>query len=258
MLRSVILVCSLALAPLAVGQTIPSSDPRAVSLAIKAVAALTGGNAVSDMTLNANVISILGSDYETGTAVLKAKGQAESRVDLMLPSGTRIDVRSLTNGVPSGAWSLNGAPAKAYAQHNCWTDSSWFVPAVGALGHSNASGVVFSYIGLEQHAGASVQHIQVFRFISSDIPTAQRLTTMDFYLDPNTYLPLAIGFNAHLDTDLNTDVPTETRFANYQSVNGVQVPFHIQRLLNGSLVLDVTVTSAAINTGIPDSIFTLP
>ena len=49
----------------------PQSDPQAVSLANKAMAALTNGVAVSDVTLNASVTSTVGSDYDTGNATFR-------------------------------------------------------------------------------------------------------------------------------------------------------------------------------------------
>jgi hypothetical protein len=46
-------------------------------------------------------------------------------------------------------------------------------------------------------------------------------------------------------------------FSNYQNVNGVQVPYHIQELFNGSLLLDFTASAATINTGLSDSLFAI-
>jgi outer membrane lipoprotein-sorting protein len=80
---------------------------------------------------------------------------------------------------------------------------------------------------------------------------------MDFYLDPSTFLPLAIAFAAHPNQDALTDIATEVRFANYQPVNGVLVPFHIQQMLSGGVILDITITAATFNTGIPASTFSL-
>jgi hypothetical protein len=224
------------------------------------VAAMTGGASISDVTINGNVISIFGSDAESGTGTLQAKGTSESRIDLNLSGGTRTDVRNATGGIPAGAWSKNGSTATAYAQHNSWTDAAWFFPVLSSLSQTGAAKFVFSYVGLEQHGGVSAQHIRVFQLPSgvTDLRTAQRLSTVEFYLDPVSYLPLAVGFNTHADNDLNTDIPTETRFANYQTVNGIQFPFHIQRMLNGGVVLDVTVTNVSFNTGLLDSLFTLP
>lgn len=228
-----------------------SSDPTAISLAQRSIAALTGGTVITDVTITTNVISIYGSDNETGTGTFAAKGTAESRVDLNLPGGTRSDVRNLTNGLPAGTWEKNGGTATAYAQHNCWTDAAWFFPALSSLTQTASSNFVFKYIGQEQHGGLNVQHIRVFR-----VP-AVVTTVTDFYLDVNSLLPLAIGFNLHADNDMNTNIPNEIRFANYQIVNGAEIPFHFQQISNGSVILDVTATSAALNTGLLDSLFVL-
>src|SRR5437879_4527958 len=96
-LAASLLLCTVS----AVAASAPISDPLAVALAQQSVAALTGGTSVTDVTLNGNVISVLGSDSGTGT--FEAKGTGASRVDLNLNSGTRSEVRSTVNGVPGGA-----------------------------------------------------------------------------------------------------------------------------------------------------------
>jgi len=240
-----------------ISQPAPTSDAHAISSAQQSIAALTGGASISDVTLNANVISILGSDNETGTGTFRAKGSSESRVDLTLSSGTLSETRSLQNGGPTGAWSRNGSAAISQAPHNVLTDASWFFPALSCLSQYASSSYVFEYIGQEQHSGVNTQHIQVAMAPSTGAPNVQRLSTMDFYLDPVSFLPLAIDFKVHPDRDTNTDIPVEILFANYQTINGIKVPFHIQRMLDGGVVLDIGVTSAVFNTGILDGSFTL-
>jgi hypothetical protein len=78
---------------------------------------------------------------------------------------------------------------------------------------------------------------------------------MDFYLDSSSFLPLAIAFTVHPDDNINTNILMEIRFDNYQLTSGVRVPFHIQRFFNGNLVLDETLTSVSINTGLSSSLF---
>jgi hypothetical protein len=43
--------------------------------------------------------------------------------------------------------------------------------------------------------------------------------------------------------------------AGYQSFAGFLVPTHIQRIIQGSLVLDISLLSAAFNTGLQDTPF---
>jgi hypothetical protein len=240
----------------AVGQN-PSSDLQAITLAQKSIAALTGGSTILDVTLNANVTSILGSDYETGTAVLQAKGVSESRVDITLSSSaTRSDVRSLTNGSPGGAWGTNGNPSTSYAPHNCWSEAAWFFPALSSLTQTANLKLIFKYIGQERHGSVNTQHIRVYQPSPQNSPISS-LSTMDFYLDAVSSLPIAIGFNSHPDDDIGTKLPVEINFANYRPINGIQVPFHFQKILNGLVTLDVSVTSSAFNTGLAETLFNL-
>jgi hypothetical protein len=247
----------LLLSPAVANAQNPASDPQAITLAQQSIKALTGGATVTDVTLTANVTSILGSDYESGTGTFQAKGTGESRSDLSLStSGTRTDVRNLVSG---GAWGKNGGTSTAYAGHNCWTDAAWFFPALSSLTQMANPNFIFKYIGTEPHGGVKSQHIQIYQLAAQgQPPSVQRLSTMDFYLDSASSLPLGIDFNTHADNDMNLDIPVSVNFANYQPVQGVQVPFHIQRMLNGGVVLDVTVTTAVINTGLANTLFTLP
>lgn len=239
------------------GTVSASSDLLAVSLAQKSMAAMTAGLAITDVTLNANVMSIIGSDSETGTATLMAKGTTESRIDLGLSGGTRSEVRNTSNGLPVGEWQNNNGAVQILPQHNCWTDAVWFFPPLSSIGQSANSTTVFKYIGQEQHGGMSTQHIRIYQ-AALPFAAVQRMSTMDVYLDPASYLPLAIAFQVHPDTDGNTNIPVEVRFANYQLVNGIRAPLHIQRLLNGTVVTDITVTNVAVNTGVSSSTFILP
>jgi len=85
----------------------------------------------------------------------------------------------------------------------------------------------------------------------------QGLSATDFYLDPASFLPLAIVFSVHPDADMNTNIRSEIGFANYRAVSGVLIPFHIQRMLNGTVVLDIVVNNATVNSGLQDSLFSL-
>src|SRR6267154_3070838 len=155
--------CTLCASAQSASQAAPASDLQAITLAQQSIAALTGSASINDVTLNANVISILGSDNETGTGTFRAKGVSESRVELSLSNGTRSDVRIATDGIPAGAWSASGGTVTAYAQHNCWTDAPWFFPALSSLSQTGNQNFVFKYIGQEQHLTTLTQHIQVFQ-----------------------------------------------------------------------------------------------
>jgi hypothetical protein len=73
------------------------------------------------------------------------------------------------------------------------------------------------------------------------------LGTTDLYLDPVTYLPAILSYNLHPDKNAAADIPVQITFTDYQAVNGVSIPFRIQRYINGVLNLDLTVTEAFVN-----------
>ena len=241
---------------------VPVSDPQAVALATRAVAALSGGVAVSDVTLTGNATWIAGSDIETGSATLQAKGIGESRVELNLTGGTRTEIRNDIAGVfPQGAFIENNGSQQPRAMHNCWTSAGWFFPALSLLSESSDPTLIFSYVGQESRGAASVQHLRVYRYLAGKRPSfislTQKVSTTDFYLDSASLLPVALTFNAHPDDDANTDISLEIDFSNYQPVDGVQTPLHIQKLISGGLALDLVVTSVSLNSGLPDSVFTI-
>ena len=117
---------------------------------------------------------------------------------------------------------------------------------------------VFSYIGQESLNTLAVQHLRVFQLApaaTNSLLPIQLLSARDIFLDSTTLLPVGIAFKVHPDNDMNVDIAEEVRFADYRLVNGIEVPFHIQRLISGSLSVDVIVTKAAVNQGLSDTQF---
>ena len=249
-----------ALAAPGVAQTVAARDPQAVALVGQALSALTGGTQVNNVILQASATFIAGSDQEMGPATLEAKGNGESRIVLNLTGGTRQEVR---NG-PAGAWIGADGVAHAMALHNCWTDASWFFPLLSLAAALNDPTIGMAYLGQETLNGEAVQRLQLWRVLPSQSGTAaalaliQQLSTVDLYLDAASYLPVALGFNGHPDNDPGLKIPVGIQFSNYQNVNGVQIPYRIQKCLQGTLTLDVIVANALTNSDIPDSEFTIP
>jgi hypothetical protein len=236
-------------------QSAPPSDPQAVTMAAQSVAALTGGSAISDVALSGTVAWMVGSDQQTGTATLMAKGFAESRVDLNLSGGTRSEIRNANGNPNEGNWIGSDGVVHTIALHNCFTDASWFFPALSTLAASGGnSSVVLSYIGLENLQQVSVQHIHAYTY-DPHLPDAQQLSAIDFYLDQQTLLPVIVTFNEHADEDASINIAVEIMFSDYRNVSGATIPFRTQRYVNNNLMLDVQLTSATLNSGISDSQF---
>jgi hypothetical protein len=64
-----------------------------------------------------------------------------------------------------------------------------------------------------------------------------------------------MDFQTHPDNNLGQDIPVHIRYLDYRSVNGIQVPFRVQKFLNGTLSLDLQFDSASFNTGLTANSF---
>jgi hypothetical protein len=236
-------------------QNVPSSDPQALAYAAQSIAALTGGTPIADVTLTGNVT--WNADADTGTTTLRALGTGESRMDLALSSGTRTEIRDTQTGPPLGQWVSPANKRGNFAPHNCWTDAVWFFPALSSL--AAGPNIVLSYLGQTTRAGATLQHVRSYAYLAGQLPVLnpQQLSTMDFYLDAVSFLPVTITFNAHPDNDAGTNLLVEVDLSNYQTIGGIAVPMHIQRYQQGNLMVDLTISGASFNTGLPLSLFTI-
>jgi hypothetical protein len=259
--RLAVPLCLILFPALATAQQAISRSPQAIALASSAFATLTGATPVNDITLTGTATRIAGSDVGNGNFTLKAVGTLASRMDLSLSDGTRSEIRDLdASGAPQGSFILPNGTNYAMAPHNCLTDAAWFFPTLSISSQASNPNVVVTYVGLETRGAATVQHIR-FAAQSPSLSTTgnsllSQLSTTDFYLDSSSLLPIAVMFNTHPEGDAGTNIAVEVDFSNYTAVNGVQIPFRIQKLVNGSLFLDLSVVSASVNSGLTASAIT--
>jgi hypothetical protein len=237
-----------------VAQQPSAADTQATVLLQRAFAALTGSQSLSDVTLSGTARRIAGSDDETGTAVFKAVVSCAARTDLSFSSGPRSEVRDLSAVIPAGAWSGPDGISHTIPFHNLLSEPTWFFPAFAIARRLSASGYVATYVGQETRNSQTVEHISVSQTslfqAAPDGISFERLTQVDLFLDSTTMLPASMSFNIHPDNNLLIDIPIEVRFSEYRLVSGAQVPFHVQKLLNNGLILDLRFQTATLNTGL--------
>jgi hypothetical protein len=257
-LASALLFCSLGATQATAAPQAATRDPQALTLIASSLQALTGGVAITDVTLQASAAYVAGSDEESGTATLIASGNQQSLVTLGLTGGQRQEIR---NG-PAGAWSGPDGTVQAMATHNCWTDASWFFPTLTLEAISSNPQIAVSYLGSDTAKGRPLLHVQVGQVVAGQDPGMAAwilaLSAMDLYLDPQSFLPQVLDFKLHPDTDANRSIPVEIQFGNFQKVSGGLVPFSIQKYIQGTLTLNFAVTNVAVNSGVPQSDFAVP
>jgi len=239
--------------------TSATSSP-ATTMLQQSLAALVPNLTLTDVTLTGSVRRVVGSDDQSGAATLKALSSGSARADLSLSSGTLSEIYNSSTSGPVGAWSGSDGKLHAIPFHNLLSEPAWFFPTFAISRRLSATYVVTD-IGPETRNGRQVEHISVSQNTPSQFPAGppsfQHLTQLDFYLDSATFLPYAITYNIHPDDNALLDIPVEIDFSDYRPVSGAQIPFHIQKFLNNSLLLDLQVQNAAINSGLSVNTFSI-
>lgn len=252
------LIVILAMASTTQGQA-PSVDKmqsgtRFVALA---TASLDASTPFSDLTLTGTGTWFEGGTQATGTVLLEVRGASESHLEFHSGHFSRVETRNESAG-PQGEVVDSEGSHRQFATHNCWSPGGWFSPhsLVAMMSRGNETTI---YVGQEQREGLTTDHLTMFRIVGGQKPsvadTIRDLSTVDIFLDPITHLPLTIVYQTHPDTDYSRNIPVEVRFGDYQEIKGVNIPRRIQRLVNGTLNLDITVSDVIANGSIPDSTF---
>lgn len=190
-----------------------------------------------------------GSDQQTGTVTLQAKANGQSRMLLQLSSAPRLETQNaFSDSTRQCTWSGIDAVVHTSAPHHCWTDTVWFLPQMtmqlgGGAPDDSASATVAP-------DGKTVRIHHERRPVDvRDNGTAKLLThlsAVDLDIDAASGLPLALNFATHPDNDAGTDIPVKVQFSDYRSISGVTIPFHIQKFINDSLVLDLQISNVQV------------
>jgi hypothetical protein len=164
-----------------------------------------------------------------------------------LPSGTQIE----STGRP---FSLDGCQKtgtdgvlRTRSLHNCMAFVNRFLPLLTVIGQANS--LVATMAG---NPGANQASIQMSSPTVTS-PNARQaallssLTTVTITVDTQTGLPLSLTYNEHPEYDAKTNIPTEIRYSNYQSTNGLTIPFKIQKYVYGALLFEMNVQTVLLN-----------
>jgi len=244
-----ILLLLLALVSVSFGQT--PGVPQSANIVSQETAVLCPEGPITDVLLTGTASWTMGSDNETGQVTLKARAAGQSRVDLVLGTVSRSEIR-INDPLTPQFETLAGGQWTTRAVHNGWVDANWFFPALSALVVGPQNGFALGSISDVSHVFSQFQIANQKSAITSQI---QGLSTVLCDLDPSTRLPLAVHFSAHPDDNLLANIPVDVQYSDYRVVNGVQVPFRIQRYFNGTLQLDITISAVTINPGLTNSDF---
>lgn len=212
--------------------------------------ALWGGVPVHQVELSGTATRYAGSDVEQGSIALIATAAGSSSMDLSFADMSR---RVTTTNLGSGSeceWSKNGTSHQT-GYMNCLKPLVWFLPGITLQPGLMPSSIAIDSLGMVHVGGASYNRLRA-QAVLSDLNTAllkeaMKRSTMMLDLDSNTLLPAQLHYSVHPNNGAPVDVQIEVRFSDYQKVDNAEIPFHIQRYVNGSLQLDIEISSASLS-----------
>lgn len=203
---------------------------------------------VSTIQMTGTVVRTVGPDQQTGSVTLQASSNGQSRVGLSLTNGTLVETQGPATAF-EGQCSQTGFDGviQAVSSNNCWRGTVWFLPQItlqaGAGWADNVPSATAVPTGNTNfhyfRRPAGTMSDQTAAFIA-------RLSSFDLTVDTAGH-PTALGFNNHPDDNSLTDIPTQVQFSDYRVVNGVTVPFRIQKFINSNLILDLQISAVQIN-----------
>ena len=250
------LVTALFTVPIVAAQTQGASPQGANARAAPSQlsAAFSGGKVVQQVQLSGDAKWYAGSTQDSGTANLIASADGSSQMQLALGAlGQKTETQTGSGSSAICQWAGADGVAHAISADNCWKPVLWFLPALSlqpSLLPSNL-GIVdlgTSTVGSSTNVYRHLQSQLVFSglpdMMTNDI---MKQSTTDLGLDPETLLPAVLAYSVRPDNGAPVTITIEVHYSDYRVVNGVQIPFLIQRYVNGSLQLEVSISSAEIN-----------
>ena len=225
---------------------------------VTSLSLISGGQSISDMTLSATVVRPAFTSAALPTTI-EIKGTSLSKLWIPSSADLRTEVAGTLDSLPACAWTSADGSSHPIPFENC-AIPGWFLPQFGPLARVADDSTSVRYVGRETKLGEAVDHYSIT--VALPFPSSQQSTTVipissDIYLDSSTNIPVGLRYFAHPNSDLLVNLPVEVRYSDYRLVNGAMVPFKIVKLINGAVLMDISVNSASMNTGIVDTEFSV-
>jgi hypothetical protein len=243
----------------AIAQQAPTtSQSSAITSAVNAQASM-GPIRLAQLT---GTVTVAGG--ASGTISLAALGGRSTEISLQLPTGSLREVRVGRGLNPIRSWTgVDGVVYKTLPTDLKLPHPAWFLPYFFVISGLASPDSWSSDLGTQNLAGQTLEHLAVWQRLPNNFPASatsaiQQQTQADIYIDPTTFLPASIIFHVLPDPRCPNeillpsgspaaDTVVQVNFSDYRIVKGRPVPFHLQVVQQGSVYLDITLTSVSIN-----------
>ncbi len=239
--------------------SVPQRDAQALAVltqALNAAGGVTAVAAIQDFTGTGTITYYWAGEEVKGSASIRGKGSAEFRLDATSPDGTR----SWAVAGEKGTIIESNGTTSPIPYHNTVHLGLLTLPIARIPAAINDSSVALTYLGSVAVNGRAAEVIRLQHTFEAgaDIDgTLTRLYTMDFYIDPGTFLIVKTQDNVYPQRNSQEPYAHELFFSDYRTVNGVSVPYAVKERISAQQTWALQLNSIALNTGLSDADFKL-
>ncbi len=237
--------------------TTPQRDASALSFLSQALDAAGGSTTIAgitDFTATGSITYSWG-DPVPGTTVVKSRGLTQFRIDSQVPDGTWSFI--VRNG--TGILKLPNGAGNPVPYQGSLIAGSLTLPILQISAALNDASVTVIDDGVVPLGTGQARQISIQQNLSTDIDPNGHLsktTKRDYFFDPSTLFLLQVHDTVYPNKDVvNGGVQRIIGMGNYQTSNGIAVPFSISVSQDGQTLWSVQLTSINFNTGLSDSDF---
>jgi hypothetical protein len=229
-----------------------TTQSNASSILGQVTNAFSAGKPVTNVQLTGSANWYAGSFEDSGTVTLTASSTGAASMQLSLAKkGSWTESQSAFGMGVTCQWAGNNGAAHQGDSMNCLRPITWFLPQLSLQPASLPANIGVADLGTGAVGTGTYRHLQsqavLAQMPASLLSRSVEASTTDIGLDPGTWLPSVLRYQVHPDDGAQVNIPIEIRYSDYRKVNGAEIPFLIQRYINGSLQLEIHITSAQIS-----------
>jgi len=232
----------------------PQRDPQALSLIQVVLAAYGGSSAwsgIGEISASGNVTFHWADVDVAGTFILKANGASQLRLDATVPNGNPIWV---VNGGAGKFTDLAGM-SHVISSSDAWSFASLLTPIKFLADAAADSRIGLKYTGLVDHGGKQLQEIEIRGHKTDAVPSLVLDFNRRIYIDPSTNQIQSVVDETWPHGGGAAKILHEIRYSNFQTVQGLTLPFSISDYVAGQNTFDLQVTQISATSSVTDSDF---
>ena len=243
---------ALGLLTLPVAAQTSNIQANASAILSQAANAFSTGKPVSQVQLTGSANWYAGSLKDSGTATLTASSTGAAQMQLSLAKkGSWTEAQTGIGSDMACQWAGTDGVANQGDLMNCLRSTVWFLPSISLQPGTIPTGVGVTDLGTGTVGPGTYRHLQS-QMVLANMPNrllsrSVEASTTDIGIDPNTLLPSVLCYQVHPDNGAQINIPIEVRYSDYRKVNGAEIPFLIQRYVNGSLQLEIQISSVQVS-----------